>query len=132
MSYSQQSNIFYEFLNTFLLIVFLLDVWSRFLIDGACFRLLFVWEVDFHRVQNQRLPNDRHRKDDDVSKEIKLFVDAPPFTEAKVDERYKAVAGDEPRVELTDEENCGLHCEGFVGFLELGIVIESWCYLWKV
>jgi hypothetical protein len=61
-----------------------------------------------------------------VSKEIKLLIDGPPLAEAKVNEGYKAVAGNEPRVELTDGEHGCFHCEGLVGFLELRVVLESW------
>lgn len=60
-----------------------------------------------------------------MTEEVKLLVDSPPFTKSKVGEGYEAVAGDEPRVELADEEHGGFHRQRFVGFLELRIVFEG-------
>lgn len=65
-----------------------------------------------------------------MTEEVKLLVDSPPFTKSKVGEGYEAVAGDEPRVELADEEHGGLHRQRLVGFLELGIVFEGRLNLW--
>lgn len=64
-----------------------------------------------------------------MTEEVKLFVDSPPFTKAKVGEGYEAVACDEPRVELADEEYGGFHVEGFISFLKLWVFLEGGLHL---
>lgn len=92
---------------------------------GGCFHRFFVeGKDDFHDLLDQRLPDDAHRYDDDVSDVIELSVDRPPLVEAKIGERDEAVTGDNECVKLAHQKHKRAHGESLSGLLVLWVVFE--------
>lgn len=91
---------------------------------GGFHRFLVEWEVKSHGLHNQRLPDEAHWENDDVTDVVELAVDAPPLVEAQICEWYEAVAGDDERVQLADHEYGHAARDGLSGFLELRVVFQ--------
>lgn len=113
---------YYVALITFLVLIAFRFVQRSFLVD--C-RFHFVKrEVNFQSFQDQRPPDEHHRKNDDMTNEIELFVDCEPFIEPKVGERNKTVAGNDESVRFADDEDADPVRKSLSSFLVFRIICK--------
>lgn len=137
-SYSQQFNskIYYIFrdesslISLFVIVDFFI-VHSCLRFDGLSVHRLVEGEKCFQALLDQRLPDEGHRQNNNVTDVVEFSVDRPPLIEAKVSERYQAVAGDDEAVQFADRKNSNTHRDGLSSLLKLWVVLEHRLNLWN-